>query len=56
MGKKPIYLSLQKELSWYLSTLKYLQEGIEMVKQQREIVEVPLDLSINLIPPKKKRI
>ncbi|MCK4876179.1 MAG: hypothetical protein KAT03_01180, partial [Candidatus Heimdallarchaeota archaeon] len=54
VGKKPINQSLQKELSWYLSTLKYLQEGIEMVKEQREIIELPVDLSINLTPLKKK--
>ncbi|MHA1954914.1 MAG: hypothetical protein ACW96U_13310 [Candidatus Heimdallarchaeaceae archaeon] len=54
MGKKPIDQSLHNELSWYLSTLKYLQEGIEMVKEQRELLDIPLDLSINLISPKRK--
>ena len=54
MGKKPINQSLQKELSWYLSTLEILQEGIEMVKQQRELLELPIDLSFDLVPPKKK--
>ena len=54
MGKKPINQSIQKELSWYLSTLEILQEGIEMVKQQREMLELPIDLSIDLVPPKKK--
>ncbi|NPD87775.1 MAG: hypothetical protein HGN29_03580 [Asgard group archaeon] len=46
MGKKQLTQSLHEELAWNLSTLKYLQEGIEMVKQQREIIELPLDLSI----------
>ena len=54
MGKNQVIQSLQEELAWNISTLKVLQEGIEMVKEQRELLQLPIDLSINLIPPRKK--
>ena len=54
MGKNQFNQSLHEELAWNISALKVLQEGIEMVKKQRELLQLPVDLSINLIPPKKK--
>ncbi len=54
MGKNQFTQSLYEELTWNISALKVLQEGIEMVKEQRELLQLPLELSINLISPKKK--
>ncbi len=54
MGKNQVTQSLYEELTWNISALKVLQEGIEMVKEQRELLQLPLDLSISLIPPKKQ--